>query len=223
MSWDESWENIFQNKVYGRYPHDVFVSFMAQNFYNTPDRKSVKVLEIGCGSGNNLWYLCREGFSAYGLDGSRTAIGQSKRYLSENNVDADLKVGEAGNLDYEDSFFDLVLDFGCIGCNEEEGAKEILAEVKRVLKPKGLYFNECVAEGCDMGEYQNMEGNTFFDLSNGPFSGIGVIRAVSYDDIDKLYGQFLKIRSVDYMNRSINNGQYNMKKYIIVAEKPDAT
>ncbi len=53
----------------------------AQNFYNASDRKAIKILEVGCGPGANLWFMAREGFSVYGIDGSEHAIELARRRL----------------------------------------------------------------------------------------------------------------------------------------------
>ncbi len=75
------WENIFQNKEWGKYPPIPLVRFVAKNFYNVPNRKEIKILELGFGTGANLWYLAREGFSVYGIEGSKTAVEKAiKRF-----------------------------------------------------------------------------------------------------------------------------------------------
>jgi len=52
------------------YPNVALIQFVAANYFSLPqeDRCQLKILEIGCGSGANLWMLAKEGFDAYGLD-----------------------------------------------------------------------------------------------------------------------------------------------------------
>ena len=38
-----------------------------------PDRRSVRLLEVGCGPGGNVWYMAREGYQVSG-DGSAVAM-----------------------------------------------------------------------------------------------------------------------------------------------------
>ena len=57
-----NWENIFLQKEWGKYPSIALVRFIASNYYDAQDRNEIKILEIGCGTGANLWYLAREGF-----------------------------------------------------------------------------------------------------------------------------------------------------------------
>lgn len=46
------------------------------------DNKSIKILEIGCGSGANLWMLAKEGFDVYGIDNSVTSLKLAKEHLN---------------------------------------------------------------------------------------------------------------------------------------------
>src|SRR5438105_645758 len=73
-SWDPVWEDIFKSQPWGRYPGEDLIRFVARNFYKAPSRSSVRILEVGCGPGANLWYMAREGFSVFGIDGAPTAL-----------------------------------------------------------------------------------------------------------------------------------------------------
>ena len=72
--WNRGWDRLFRSKEWGKYPAIDVVRFVARHFYRAADRQRVRILEIGCGTGANLWYLAREGFDAVGLDGSEVAI-----------------------------------------------------------------------------------------------------------------------------------------------------
>ena len=55
-----------------RYPNEWLIQFLASRYFrfSEVDRKSIRVLEVGCGSGANLWVMAKEGFSTHGMDGS---------------------------------------------------------------------------------------------------------------------------------------------------------
>ena len=65
MSWDPTWEDIFRNRQWGRYPPEELVRFTARRYFQALDRKAVSMLEIGCGAGANIWFLAREGFDVH--------------------------------------------------------------------------------------------------------------------------------------------------------------
>ena len=61
----EIWQNIFENKEWGKYPSETLIRFIARNFYNVSDRKAINILELGLGTGTNLWFCAREGFTLH--------------------------------------------------------------------------------------------------------------------------------------------------------------
>jgi 2-polyprenyl-3-methyl-5-hydroxy-6-metoxy-1,4-benzoquinol methylase len=74
MAWNSGWDDIFRKHEWGKYPSENLVRYVGRNFYTVKDRSAITILEVGCGTGANLWYLAREGFSVYGIDGSNVAI-----------------------------------------------------------------------------------------------------------------------------------------------------
>ena len=56
-----------------KYPNEELCRFVGRNFshFTSGEKSSMRVLEVGCGSGSNLWMLAREGFDAFGVDFGR--------------------------------------------------------------------------------------------------------------------------------------------------------
>jgi 2-polyprenyl-3-methyl-5-hydroxy-6-metoxy-1,4-benzoquinol methylase len=79
--WHQVWEQVFLSQAWGKYPSEDLIRFVARNFYKSEDRSRVKILEVGCGPGANLWFFAREGFSFSGVDGSAAAIEQATARL----------------------------------------------------------------------------------------------------------------------------------------------
>lgn len=60
-----------------KYPNEEFFRFMGRNFFQEPvsGRRNINILEVGSGSGANLWLLVKEGFfETYGIDLSSESI-----------------------------------------------------------------------------------------------------------------------------------------------------
>ena len=69
----EIWEERYsQRLVVNKYPHDDIVSFMLRNYRE--DKEKIRVLDLGCGTGNNLTFLAKEKYDYYGIDYSTSAI-----------------------------------------------------------------------------------------------------------------------------------------------------
>ena len=127
----EIWEDIFQNNEWGKYPSLAVVRFVARNFYKVPNRKDIRILELGCGTGANLWYCAREGFSVIGLDVSKTAIHRMIDRFEKENLSEflmDTKVGDYYNLlnEIKDNSIDAIIDVGSLCCNSFLDTKEII-------------------------------------------------------------------------------------------------
>lgn len=217
-AWDKNWEKLYKKRIWAKYPHEPLIRFIAKNFYHCKNRKKIKILELGCGSGANIWYLAREGFTVYGIDASATAIRWANTFLSQDNLHAILKIGEITNLPYKDKFFDLVIDYGSLSSNNLGDLKVVLSEVKRVLKKSGLFFNETLGTKTDMVKYEEKDGFEYRNFRSGPFAGLGLVRTINRKGIVKHYGAYFKIRSMDRMEDTFDNEKYFIQKWIIVCE-----
>jgi len=223
MAWDTGWDDIFRKFDRGKYPSEDLIRFVARNFYQVADRSTVHFLEVGCGTGPNLWYLAREGFSAYGIDGSAVAINIAGERFSQENLAVDLQVGDAMSLPYDDECFDIVFDLECLYANTMRDTRVILSEVKRVLKPTGVLFSKTFMTGTyGDGNGPALEGepNTYLDLTESALnSGYGIIRFSSRKDIEDLYS-LLNIDNIESVVRSLGNGEHEIKEWIITCSKP---
>lgn len=189
----EIWEKIFRSREWGKYPPLELVRFVARNFYSAPDKSAIKILEIGCGAGANLWYLAREGFTVYGIDGSQTACDISINRLREENLShriGQIEVGDYFNeLDnFENQFFDAVIDIASLGCNSFRKSKEILQKVFSKLKIGGKLFSHAIADGTWGLDRCEIDYHACYPVE-GPLANEGFNRFTSRDDIMQLYQQ----------------------------------
>src|ERR1035441_2780479 len=113
-SWDPSWEKVFRSRDWGKYPPEELVRFVARTYYSVPDRKSIRLLEIGCGTGANVWFMAREGFTVSGIDGSVTAIEKARQRITAERLQAHFEVGEVATL--QKTFSELQI--GRASCRE---------------------------------------------------------------------------------------------------------
>ncbi|MCG2775783.1 MAG: class I SAM-dependent methyltransferase [Desulfobacterales bacterium] len=216
MNSDDVWEKIFQNQEWGKYPAEVLIRFIAKNFYHT-DRGTIRILEVGCGPGPNVWYFAREGFKAYGIDISPTAIENARKRIKEDGLSAELAVGNIEKLPYSDAFFDCVVDNECLYCNPLKKAEYILKEVKRVLKKGGTLFSRTFTDEMYVGRsHKRISEFEYDDVSDGPFANSGFARLIRRDGITKLYGSFFKIASIDKLECTHNNSEAKLSEWIII-------
>ncbi len=219
IGWDPIWEEVFIQQEWGKYPGESLIRFIARNYYKL-NRPDVKILEIGCGAGANIWYMSREGFDVYGIDGSETAIGKASQLLVDENLSAKLTVGDIIQLPYADGFFDAVVDVECICCNSINDSKKILSEVTRILKPSGQFYSRTFSEKMYVGKQNfRISALEYNNISDGPLAGKGFVRLMDNESIDILYGSQFKILSIDRSDITVSNGEVAISEWIIVSQK----
>lgn len=216
--WNRGWDNIFKKNKWGKYPDMSVIRFIA-NGYKKKDKKKLKILEVGCGTGANLSFFIEEGFNTYGIDGSKVAIKLAKKKLKKEKKNSKLFVGDIQNMPFRSNYFDCIVDCECIYSNSFSDSKIILKEIKRILKRKGSFFSKTFANGTygdNNGVKLNGERNSYLKIKKGSFhKGYGLIRLSSLRDIKDLYGKFFKIQKIEYEYRTILNMKKKIKEWLI--------
>lgn len=94
-----------------------------------------KILDVGVGTGTELSYLWLKTINAqmFGLDLSIEMLRQCQRKLGKMNAQAELFLGFAERLPFQDNTFDVVFHAGSI--NEFKDQRAALEEIIRVAKP----------------------------------------------------------------------------------------
>lgn len=221
MSWDPVWEKIFRERSsWGKYPPEELVRFIALNYYQVPDRSQVSILEIGCGPGGGpSWYIAREGFAFFGIDGSKTAIERAKCRFSEETLSGEFVCGPLNELPWKDETFDCVIDVACLQCNSEADTRQILKEVHRVLKTGGRHFSLTLRDGCwGDGLGKRLDDTSMFDVTEGPFAHMGTIRFATRESIISLYQDFRELQ-LEYSVRSVDGCRHEISNWIVMCQK----
>ncbi|WP_269622635.1 class I SAM-dependent methyltransferase [Prochlorococcus marinus] len=181
---DPIWEEKYSSNLdINRYPWDSIVSWIFRNVDKTK-LKELNILEVGCGTANNLWFAAREGFNVYGIDGSESAINYAKKRFSAEDLQGELIVGDITILPFKTNFFDLVIDRAAITCLSEDNAKKCFSEIHRVSKLNGkFFFNPYSDHNSSMSSGIRTNNDLVDDIKSGSVFGAGKIRFYSKKDI----------------------------------------
>lgn len=127
------------------------------------------VLDIGCGTGINLLEIIRvfgPPRRAAGIDLAPGMIEATRQKLARLSLTAELVVGDAEQLPWEDAAFDLVI------CNSVfhwfTNRARAAAEMFRVLRPGGQLLFACAASPC-FAEWYAVLAEVFAELGLPPF------------------------------------------------------
>jgi SAM-dependent methyltransferase len=199
--WHIAWEeNVYsKGRHLNRYPYHAVVSFILTRFNSIPfeDREKIKILELGCGAGNNLWFAAREGFSVAGIDGSKTAVEYARNRLAKEGLKGDLRVGDFSSLPWPNESFDVVLDRAALACVHRNVIKSALEESRRVLKPGGKMLSIIYSSGHPGRQFgRHLGDNDYDNFTGGCFQGLGLAHFCTREEIDVLYSSRFKIFSI---------------------------
>ena len=101
-------------------------------------QESIKVnnvLDLGCGQGRHTLFYAKKGFQAYGIDYIKRAIDEAK---ASDTKKAHFKVMDILNLDFPESFFDIVLDWSVLDHIKPKDWDKYLKNILKVLKIGGF-------------------------------------------------------------------------------------
>jgi ubiquinone/menaquinone biosynthesis C-methylase UbiE len=149
----------FYNSAYDRlgfaaqrtYPNEELLRFFGTYYFSlSPEQRArLRVLEVGCGSGANLWMIAREGFEAHGIDLSPQALELCKVMLKKWQTSATLKQGDMTSLPYDDAYLHALVDVFSSYCMPDKDFHRFLDEAARVLAPGGRFFSYTPSKNSD--------------------------------------------------------------------------
>lgn len=163
--------STYDQSGYGRY-----TVRLHRRVINQINSNCRSVLDLGCGTGQLLSYISNSGMFLAGVDIAPEMIAIARQKLGEK---ADLRVGDAEKIPWDDDRFDAVLS--TLSFHHYPDPLAVLKEAARVLKPGGviiivdvwlpLLFRQLI--------------NTFVF----PLSSEGDVRVYSQNELRKLFNK----------------------------------
>jgi SAM-dependent methyltransferase len=191
MVWDPVWDNVYRERSWGSYPGEDVIRFVAANFYQASDRSRVRLLELGSGTGANLWFMAREGFCVHGVEGSATGVQLAGERLDREcrgwrERGGRLLFADIASLPYPDAYFDGALDVVAVCYSGLASARASYAELARVVRPGGKLFVRTFERGCWGDGTGSQAGPHTWNCAEGPLAGFGATRFTARKDVAAL-------------------------------------
>ncbi len=139
----KNWEKFNKKKSstnYPKWPNEAMVKLVFGDYLENKINinSNMKVLDVGCGFGNNLLPFLELGCDCYGTEVTKDMAEQTEIILKERGYNVKIEEGKNNKLPFEDDFFDLLLSIGVIHYEgNEENLIKGLKEYNRVLKKYG--------------------------------------------------------------------------------------
>lgn len=165
------WEKIHSSMEWGEWPSIDVVRFISRKYRQNCGQ--IKVLDFGCGTGANAWFLARKGLNVFAFDVSKTAIEKAKNKMVRENVNIAFDVMNGLHLEYANEMFDCIIDSACIYANTMENIIKAYEECYRVLKWGGVLYSTgnftINTSGVESGK--QVESNTYINIKEGALAG----------------------------------------------------
>jgi len=211
-----------------RYPNEPLIQFLGEHYFSIPREKrgDTRILEVGCGSGANLWAIAKEGFDTYGMDISETALELCRDVMKGYGVEATLSVGTMQKMDFKDNFFDAVVDVLTVEHTDLKGHATTYREIFRCLKKGGRFFSWHLGAGSvnfKEGGGRRIDRQTIDNAPNPdvPYSNNGLTCFLTVPDARKLLGVagFEDIK-IERVVRTYKNMTQKIEYFSIQAIRP---
>ena len=204
-----SWNKLHIKKQFRpKYPSESVIRFMNSCFpTDLKKRNKTNILDIGCGGGRHLKLFKENEFNVYGGDYSKIGVEETKKFLDEYNLTAELKVFDMWNLPWENEYFDGAISYGVYYYSNQEGMRSSINEMFRVLKKGGKGFINLRSTDdyrCNKGE--QMENNTF-KLTIHDTNEFGMI--MHFLSIDNVYEYFSLFQEIHVEKNELSSISYN--------------
>ena len=180
--------------------------YCIQLYHHTVEKLAVQdktVLEVGCGRGGGTSYIARylNPKKITGIDYSKNAITLCNRIHNEHNLE--FVEGDASDLPMEDDSQDIVVNVESSHCYPS--IPQFLSEVKRVLKPGGLFAwtDLCPTEAVD--DYEEafntcgMKTIDYYQITDN------VLRALDADKINEVKNEIIHKSTPFYLKGIIKD------------------
>lgn len=220
MAFDQAWERIFKAQSWGKYPTEEVIRFVASRFKDQSSRSQIRVLDLGCGGGAHTWFLAREGFDTYAIDGSESGIRQTEALLRAEGVKANLTVGDFTKLDYPAEFFDAVIDSSAVQHNTLRDIRTVHSQIWKILKPGGYFCGILInTQTTGREATEQLDENTFRNFQDGIIQSELLVHFFTEVEIRDLLTPYEEI-NIESTTRTVSNGKYQFGHFVIASRKP---
>ena len=181
----------------------IIASVIARYKFASDFAKGKTVLDIGCGTGIGLDFLAESAEVVVGTDYSEETVEYARK--GNDNVNLTFEVMDCKDLKFDDGKFDLVTSFNLI--EHIHGQEKFIQEVKRVLKPNGIFI--CSTPNTKVfnpgGQYYHFHVHEF------TFSELKTLLEKYFNEV-KIFGQLYNSAEASILFHPLNRYLYRLKE-----------
>lgn len=168
-----------------------FVDFLKKEKV-TKELSSLRVLDLGSGTGRNAFYFAEMGNHVTGLEISKTAVEIAKENAKNAGLTVSyIKQSIGEKFPSEDKGFDVLLDVTSSNSLTESEREVFLSEADRVLKPGGYFFTKTLCKDGDVNAKYLLKNHPGTEKDTYVMPELGLTERVwSREDFTKMYEKY---------------------------------
>ncbi len=161
--WENSFDEQIAKQAFNTAPVEALVrtiSYYLRDRYAADGVDQLHFMEMGCGAGPNLRWLAGKGMRVSGVDISPKALALARQNLGSAGIEeriGQLVEAPASETPFEAESFDGVIEACVFQHLDRDERLRAFAEVKRVLKPDGLFVGYMLDVGHTVFEKRKNE------------------------------------------------------------------
>lgn len=143
-SWNKSYLKN-DNSLY--YPDENLIRFVNKYIHRRIGHKikgkDFNFLDVGCGAGRNIAYLVENGYNVTGIDISKIAINQAKKFLNYKKIPRNryyLKCVSSADFFFKEKFFDVIISCASLDSMPTNEINQTIKKMEISLKKKGFLY-----------------------------------------------------------------------------------
>ena len=105
-----------------------------------------RVLDVGCGTGENAIFFAGLGLEVWGLDSAPRAIEKARKKAHEREAKVEFVLGDALHLDRLGRRFDTITDCGLFHVFSDDDRRAYVKSLKAALNRSGSYIMLCFSD-----------------------------------------------------------------------------
>lgn len=110
-----------------------------------------KVLEAGCGEGQNAVYLAQKGYQVDAFDLSEHGIAKLKRRCEQSNAQVNAFVADLTTYQFK-QYYDMILCFGTLHFVDKDGWKRFIRNAKEYTHIGGIHIMQIFTDAVPASE-----------------------------------------------------------------------
>ncbi len=130
-----------------------------------------EVVDVGCGIGRWSIYLAKLGLRPTGVDIVPRAVETAKKWAASEGVRAAFAVASATSLPFPERTFDGYIGSKLLDHLGVDNARKAIAEMRRVLRPQGVFFLSFDGPDPDPAPHEVMPDGSWF-FTEGAHAGL---------------------------------------------------